>query len=109
MVDGFWVVQFEGMKGNGGGVVIFTKGKVFGGDDGYVYTGSYVTEGNSVKARVKVENFLPNVPSVLGVVGNFELNIDGTLEDGVIKGTGSVATGEAVGVAIKLTKRADLP
>ncbi len=35
MVEGFWIVQYEGMKGNGGGVVIFIKGKVFGGDTGY--------------------------------------------------------------------------
>ena len=109
MVEGFWIVQYEGMKGNGGGVAVFLKGKVFGGDTGYTYVGSYQTEGNSVKAHVKVESFLPDIPSVLGVTGNFELNIDGTLEGNVIKGTGSLLNSQAVGIAVKLTKRADLP
>ena len=109
MVEGFWIVQYEGMKGNGGGVAVFIKGKVFGGDTGYTYTGSYQTQGNIVKAHVKVRNFLPGVPSVLGVVGDFDLNIDGKLEGEVISGTGSLVNSQAVGIAVKLTKRAALP
>ncbi len=109
MVDGFWIVQYEGMKGNGGGVAVFIKGKVFGGDTGYTYMGSYRTQGASVMASVKVCNFLPDVPSVIGVVGDFELNINGKLEGDVIKGTGSLANSQAVGIALKLTRRANLP
>jgi hypothetical protein len=107
MVEGFWIVQFEGMQGNGGGVVMFVKGKVFGGDSGYTYLGSYRVEGTSVKANVVVRNFLPGVPSVVGVVGDFELNIEGKLEGDVIKGTGALAN--AAGIALKLTKQANLP
>ncbi len=109
MVEGFWIVQYEGMKGSGGGVVFFLKGKVFGGDTGYTYTGSYQTQNDSVKARVMVRNFLADVPSVLGVVGDFELNIDGKMEGDVIKATGTVPNLQAVGIALKLTKRANLP
>ncbi len=109
MVEGFWIVQYEGMKGNGGGVAMFIKGKVFGGDTGYTYLGSYQTQGDVVKARVKVQNFLPDIPSVLGVVGDFELNIEGKIEGDVIKGTGSLANSAAVGIALKLTRRASLP
>lgn len=88
---------------------MFIKGKIFGGDTGYIYLGSYQTQGNSVKAKVNVRNFLPDIPSVLGTVGDFELNIDGKLEGDVIKGTGTVTNMQAVGIALKLTKRADLP
>jgi len=109
MVEGFWIVQYEGMAGNGGGVVVFTKGKVFGGDTGYTYIGSYQTQGDSIKARVMVRNFLPDVPSVLGTVGDFELSIEGQVEGDVIKGTGSLPNSQAVGIALKLTKRAELP
>ena len=109
MIEGFWIVQYEGMKGNGGGVVMFIKGQIFGGDTGYTYTGSYQTKGNSVKAQVTVRNFLPNVPSVLGVTADFKLNIDGKLEGDVIRGTGSLASGQAAGIALKLTKKAELP
>jgi len=34
MVEGFWIVQFQGPQGNGGGVAVFVNGKVFGGDSG---------------------------------------------------------------------------
>jgi hypothetical protein len=109
MVEGFWIVQYEGMKGNGGGVAMFIKGQVFGGDTGYIYTGSYEVKDDVVKAHVMVRNFLPDIPSVLGVVGDFELLIDGRLKGDIIEGTGSVANGGAVGIAVKLTKRAELP
>ncbi|MGC1105124.1 MAG: GrlR family regulatory protein [Candidatus Acidiferrales bacterium] len=110
MVEGFWIVQYEGMKGNGGGVAMFIKGQVFGGDTGYTYLGSYQAEGNSVKAYVTVRNFLPDVPSVLGVVGDFDLNIEGTLAGNIVEATGSLPKEQqSVGIALKLTKVADLP
>ena len=108
-MEGFWVVQFEGMKGNGGGVAVLIKGRVFGGDCGYTYTGEYQTQGNSIRAHLLVKNFLADVPSVLGVVGDFELDIQGILDRNVITARGSLTKGEVVGIALKLTKRADLP
>jgi hypothetical protein len=109
MIEGFWIVQFEGMRGNGGGVAMFIKGKVFGGDTGYLYLGSYQMQGDTVKAHVNVTRFLPDIPSVLGVVGDFELNIVGKLDGDVINGTGSLVNSQAAGIAVKLTKRAKLP
>jgi hypothetical protein len=109
MVEGFWIVQYEGMQGNGGGVVMFIKGRVFGGDTGYTYLGSYETKGNSVDARVMVKNFIAGIPSVVGITGDFELQIKGTVEGQVIKGTGSLVGVQRPGIALRLTKRADLP
>lgn len=109
MIEGFWIVQYEGMRGNGGGVAMFIKGHLFGGDTGYIYMGTYKNEGKSVRAKINVRNFLPDIPSVIGVVGDFELYIDAELEGDVIKGTGSLVGGGAVGIAVKLTKRANLP
>jgi hypothetical protein len=73
MVEGFWIVQFEGVQGNGGGVVIFLKGHVLGGDSGFIYTGTYETDEKTLSGRVLVHNFLPGVPSVLGIQGDVEL------------------------------------
>jgi len=110
LVEGFWIVQYDGMKGNGGGVAVFIKGRVFVGDTGYTYLGTYQTEDNLLTAHVSVRNFLPDIPSVLGVVGDFELDIAGRIEGDVIRGTGSLPKEkQAVGIALKLTKRADLP
>jgi hypothetical protein len=109
MVEGFWIVQFEGVQGGGGGVVLLSKNKVLGGDSGYIYTGSYDLSGNALKAKVKVEQFLSGIPNVLGVVGNFELELTGIVNDNLIKGNASLATRPGLGLAVKLTRRALLP
>src|SRR5712692_724246 len=73
MLDGFWTVQFQGPQGRDGGVAVFTRGKIFGGDSGYTYIGAYEENNNEVKARVSVQNFIPSVRNVMGLQGNFEL------------------------------------
>jgi len=98
MVDGFWIIQYEGMQGNGGGVVLFTKGKVFGGDTGYYYLGSYESR-----------NFIPSIPSVVGITGDFELSIEGTVEGEVMNATGRLVGVNKPGLALKLWKRAEVP
>jgi T3SS negative regulator,GrlR len=109
MVEGFWIVQFEGVQGNGGGVVFFLKGRIFGGDSGFVYTGDYQTDEKTVTGRVKVRNFLPDVPSVLGVPGDFELSLKGKVSGNRIEGTASLVNQEVMGIVVKLTKVGDLP
>ncbi len=109
MVEGFWIVQFEGVQGNGGGVVFFIKGRVFGGDSGFVYTGTYQTNGNTVAAQVEVRNFLPEVASVFGVPGDYELNVKGKVVGKTIEGNASLVNQEGMGIVVKLTKIGELP
>lgn len=109
MIEGLWIVQYEGVQGNGGGVVVLLKGHVLGGDNGFVYTGAYRIDGKSVSARVLVRNFLPEVASILGVEGDFELILNGIVDGPVIKASAMVANQEVAGVVVKLTKITDLP
>ena len=109
MIEGLWIVLYEGTGGGVGGVVVFIKGKVLGGDTAYTYIGSYQLQDKTFRATVTVRNFLPDIPNVTGVVGNFELNLEGKLEGNTIRASGSVVSAHAIGVALKLTKQADLP
>lgn len=109
MIEGFWIVQFQGIQGNGGGVALFVKGRILGGDGAYLYEGTYELRQNLVKARARIRNFLPGVPNVLGVTGDFDLLIEGTLERNIITGTATPAKGSPAGIVVKLTKHADLP
>ena len=109
MVEGFWIVQYEGIQGNGGGVVVFLKGHVLGGDNGFIYTGRYKNDEKESSARVLIRNFLPEVASVLGVQGDFELTLTGVVTGPVIKASASVVNQEAAGIVVKLTKVSDLP
>jgi hypothetical protein len=108
MIQGLWIVQYEGIQGNGGGAAVFVNGKVLGGDTGYTYIGTYTEKDGKVIAHVRVGNFLPGIPNVLGVVGDFDLDINGQMASNVIKGVGSVAGRPGASVNLKLTKKADL-
>jgi hypothetical protein len=109
MVEGFWIVQYEAVGGNGGAVAVLINGRVYGGDSAYTFTGEYQTEGDSITARLMVRSFLPGVPSVLGAVGDYGLVVRGTLQGGVIRAKGSLPGRQGAGIVLKLTKRADLP
>lgn len=109
MVEGFWIVQFEGVQGNGGGVVFFTKGRIYGGDSGFVYTGTYQTDEKTITGRVKVRNFLPEIQSSFGVPGDYELNLKGNVVGKTIQGSASLVNQSAMGIVVKLTKVSDLP
>ena len=108
MIEGLWIVQYEGLQGNGGGGAVFVNGKVLGGDTGYTYEGTYTLQGNTVTARVHVSNFLPNVPNVLGVVGDFDLEIKAPVTDNVIRGTAGLVGRAGMSVALRLTKKSSL-
>ncbi len=48
MIEGLWAVQYVGIQGNGGGVVVFIDGKVLGGDTGYTYVGTYTVRNETL-------------------------------------------------------------
>ncbi len=95
MVEGFWIVQYEGLQGHGGGVVLFMKGRALGGDTGYTYIGTYQTDGKNITGDVTIHNFLPEVPNVMGIKGDFHLLLRGAVEEGIIRAAARVAGQEA--------------
>jgi hypothetical protein len=107
MVDGFWTVQFQGVQGGGGGVAVFTNGKIFGGDSGFTYTGTYQENNNALKARVSVQNFVPGVPNVMGRQGNFELEFTGTVSGDTINVAASLVGQPAMKLNARLTKKSN--
>jgi hypothetical protein len=109
MVEGFWIVQFEGTQGGGSGVAVLMKGQILGGESGFTYTGSYKVNEKSITARVCVRRFLPEVPSLVGTVGDYELDLAGTIEGDVIRASASLVNLQGAGMALKLTKKASLP
>jgi hypothetical protein len=108
MIEGLWIVQYEGLQGNGAGVVVFVNGKVLGGDLGYTYEGTYNLEGNNLTTQIHVSNFLPSVVSVLGVVGDFDLQMHAPLGGRVIQGAMSLVGRPEMSIVVRLTKKADL-
>lgn len=108
MLEGLWIVQYEGTQGEGAGVVVFVQGRVLGGDLGYTYEGNYVIKDNWIAASVRVANFLPNIASVLGTVGDFDLELKAPIKERIIHATMSVVGRPGMSIVAKLTKKANL-
>jgi len=109
MVEGFWIVQYEGIQGGGGGVVMFIKGRVFGGDSGSTYSSTYEADTNRMTARVRIHNYLPGVRSIIGIDGDYDLEVTGTIEGDVIKAAGTPLGQQATGMRLRLTKIEEIP
>lgn len=109
MVEGFWVFQYEGMQGNGSGVVVFMRGQILGGDSAFIYTGAYKTDERTISARILIRSFLPEVPNFLGGHDDLELSLNGTVEGRVVKASASWVRQEGTGIVVKLTRVCDLP
>jgi len=56
-----------------------------------------------------VKNFIPGISNVLGVVGDFELSLTGTVEGAIIKGKAALVGQPGAGIVVRLTKRGELP
>src|SRR5258708_18822067 len=108
MLEGLWIVQYEGTQGEGAGVVVFVQGRVLGGDFGYTYEGNYSVKENWLAASIHVANFLPNVSSVLGFVGDFDVTVKAPVKENLIQGTLSVVGQPDLSIAVKLSKKANL-
>jgi len=98
MIDGFWVVQVEAVQGSGGGVVVLTKRQIFGGE-----------QNAPLRARVTVRKFLPDIQSIFGIDGDYELDLTGDIRGDVVEGKAVVVGRPGAGIVVRLTRRGNLP
>jgi hypothetical protein len=97
-------VEYHGPAGVGGGVVVFTKGQVLGGDSGFAFVGSYEEKGDVLKAKVSSTQFDPNIQSVTGVPGNYDLLIEGKITNDTIEGKGALVTHPDSKIVVRLRR-----
>ncbi|HSZ61461.1 MAG TPA: GrlR family regulatory protein [Terriglobales bacterium] len=107
-LDGLWIVQFTGKNILGSGVTVFNNGKVFGGETGFYYIGTYEIDGKVVKARVVIRNFDPAIASGFGIVGDYEMDVSAMLQDNQMTGTAMITNQPQHSLGIRLTKKANL-
>jgi hypothetical protein len=103
MVEGFYSALFQTPMGMGGGVAHLSGGKVHGGDSTMFYIGTYVVDGDTMSAKVKINTHLklPGHMSVFGVP-SADLTFTGKVGDGkVINATATAA--QAPGIRMNLT------
>ncbi len=107
MDETFWTVEFNGAKGVSTGGLIFTNGRIFGGDSGHTFMGNY--DGDSeVKGNISAHPFAPGF-DVTGTQDDYELEFSGTVEENALVATASVVGHPGSKVAARLTKVTNLP
>jgi hypothetical protein len=107
MDETFWTVEFTGAAGVSAGVVIFTKGKIFGGNSGQTFMGTYDGDSN-VKGNISVHTFDPGFNGT-GTPGDCELEFSGTVEGKTMIATANVVGDPGRKFTARLTKVSDLP
>ena len=107
MVEGFWILRIEPPPMSSGGIIMFIRGKVFGGDNAFTWLGSYSMNGQVVKGRVRVHNFDPEIKSVLGVKGDYEMHFSGILSGTIITGTAMITNQPQHSLALRIEKAAE--
>jgi T3SS negative regulator,GrlR len=108
MLDGFWILKILPPPVATGGVILFRQGKIFGGDGGFTWVGVYTANDRLLNARVHVHNFNPDIKSVLGVDGDYDMHFTGTLDGASITGTAMIANQPQHSLAIRLEKYSEL-
>ena len=92
---------------DGAGVITLIGGQAFGGDSGFLYTGTYTQQGNALTARVHVKQYVAGIANVMGR-NEFDLELAGTLQGNIITATGRIP-GTSLHLNGTLTKQAGLP
>jgi hypothetical protein len=108
MVEGFWILRIETSQFTTGGVCIFLKGKIFGGDNGFTWVGTYSGDDRLIKGRVHVHNFDPTVQNVLSIPGDYDMHFSGNVTGDEITGTVMVGGQPQHSLPVRLTRRANL-
>jgi len=101
-------MKIETPQYTSGGVCILLGGKIFGGDNGFTWVGTYSADDRLIKARVHVNNFDPSVQSVLGIPGDYDMHFSGNINGDAITGTAMVASQPQHSLPIRLMKRVNL-
>ena len=88
----------------GEGIVVVKQGSINGGDPGYLYTGQFSSNGDSLSGQLNVKRWNPGHVSVFGPLDNFDLQFSGK-EIGANSFTASGGVPSHPGLAINIAGR----
>ena len=108
MQNGIYRVEFRSGRRIGiSGLVVLKDGAVNGGDDGFVYRGTYKAEGQKVTAQIAVSKHNPGAQSVFGPIDNYTLALTGTTEGNSFTLSGGVTGRQDLTIEIRGARLAD--
>lgn len=106
MIEGLWTVVFRAGQVSSGGVVVLQSGKAMGGDCWYYYIGTYTEDASQLKAKLRIQAFVPNAVTVFGVAaGQFDLDVTGTVNKNEIAAVGTTGVYPGLQLQMKMVRR----
>jgi len=113
MYNGLWSVEFEttgeyGTGRYGTGVVVINENSILGGDAAYYYKGTWEITSGKIKGELLVIRYDSNGISVFGDISQFNLMIDGDINEYQFVAVGSIADNPQDQIRFTGTKREDL-
>ncbi len=110
-IEALYVVEFGDIAGGpnywNGGVAVLETNRIFGGDSGYYYVGTFLVNANQVEAVLKVTKHNPTWHDAFGTTApSFNIKIQGTIGNGVIQGQ---MERNGIRLPIRLTSKENLP
>lgn len=106
MKPGIYHVQFRSSaQSYGEGLAVFKDGTVNGGDQGYLYLGTYEGETGNVSAKLKIRKWNQGVTSVFGPFNEFDLVLQGSLKPDLSGFTVSGGSPQIPGASITIHGR----
>ena len=108
--EGIWTGEIHGPYGwENSGVYVLKGGQIMGGNNRHYSTGSYRFSGSAYEAAVDVHYYGPP-PTIFGEARDqFEIEVTGKLQDGVIDAQAIRCDKPQFSVHYRMTKRMDLP
>ena len=111
MVEALWSAEFESSQGvYGAGVAIFETGRIFGGDSGYFYLGTFEIGGDKITGDLRVVHYHGQPTTTFGTTEtDFQIKLEGQRSGDVIKGEMWREVTPEQRLPIILERRVDLP
>jgi T3SS negative regulator,GrlR len=112
MLEALWSVQFaSNLNVAAAGVVVLETKRIFGGDSQYFYVGGYEYDvlNGQASATIKVTRYAGAPSSIFGPTKEFNLRLAGTPTHDAFELRGNVTEKPNLRIALRLTRRAELP
>jgi len=109
-LEALWTVQFEIPGGNlNGAVVVLKSGRIYGGDSGYYYLGSYTISGDTISGDVQATHYHGPGRTAFGdETASFSVQLSGKVNPDQDHIVGRAIRPRLGQVLLKMTKRAPL-
>jgi hypothetical protein len=113
MLEALYVVEFGDVAGSGfrnGGVAVLETNRIFGGDSGYYYLGTFTVTGGHIEAAVQIVKHNPAWGNAFGdAATSFAIRLSGAIGEDQIAGQMERLDMPGMRLPIRLVKKANLP